>query len=76
MRRRNAPAAGVSKLPMFDPRKSTSTGLPASRADAARRKPFLVGRLMADDGDVLPAREPALGLFERLRRDVDQMDAR
>ena len=37
--RRNSRAAGVSKLPMFDPSSSTSIGPSPSRAAAARRSP-------------------------------------
>src|SRR5215203_4162243 len=37
--RRNSSAAGVSKLPMFDPSRRTSTGPLPSRAAAAVRKP-------------------------------------
>ncbi len=52
-------AAGVSKLPMFDPRKQHEHGTACVARRRCAAKPVLVRRLMADDGDVLPAREPA-----------------
>ena len=48
-------------------------------ADARRRRAtqtLLVGGLVTDDREVLKARQPLRGLLERLRRNVDQVDAR
>ena len=68
--------AGRSKLPMFEPRNSTSVRPSTPALGARPRSGRFVGRLVtAHDVDVLERRQSAQPApVERRRRDIDQMD--
>ena len=75
MRRMNASAAGVSKLPMLESEEQHEHGTAGIARGSRLAQPFFVRRLVTDDGKMSEAREPLFRLLERLRRNVDQVDA-